>query len=40
VVLKIADPNKDFLVCTNACKEGLKGFLMQEGHVIFYEYKN
>jgi hypothetical protein len=22
-VLKIADPNKDFLVCTNSCKEGL-----------------
>jgi hypothetical protein len=36
-VMKIAYPNKDFLVCTDACKEGLRGFLMQEGHVIFYE---
>jgi hypothetical protein len=36
-VLHIADPNKDFLVCTNPCKEGLRGVLMQEGHVIFYE---
>jgi hypothetical protein len=38
-VLKIAEPNKDFLVCTDAYKEGLGGFLMQEGHVIFYESK-
>jgi hypothetical protein len=37
IVLNIEDPNKDFLVCTNACKEGLRGFLMQEGHVIFYQ---
>jgi hypothetical protein len=38
-VLKIADPNKDFLFCTYAYKEGLGGVLMQEGHVIFYESK-
>jgi hypothetical protein len=38
-ILKIADPNKDFLVCTDACKEGLRGVLMKEGHVIFYESK-
>jgi hypothetical protein len=36
-VLKIADPNKEFLVCIDACKEGLRGVLMQEGHVICYE---
>jgi hypothetical protein len=36
-MLKIADPNKDFIVCTYACKKGLIGVLMQEGHVIFYE---
>jgi hypothetical protein len=24
-------------VCTNACKEGLGGFLTQNGHVIFCE---
>jgi hypothetical protein len=36
-LLKIADPNKNFLVCTNSRKEGLIGFLMKEGHVIFYK---
>jgi hypothetical protein len=36
-VMKIVDPNNDFLVCTDACKEGLRGFLMKEGHVICYE---
>jgi hypothetical protein len=36
-VLKIADPDNDFLMCTDACKEGLRGVLMQEGRVIFYE---
>jgi hypothetical protein len=34
---EIADPNKDFLVCTNICNEGIRGFLMKEGHVSFYE---
>jgi hypothetical protein len=28
------------LVCTDACKEGLGGFLTQNGHVIGYESKN
>ena len=36
-ILKIADPNKDFLVCTDACKEGLGGVLTQENCVIAYE---
>jgi hypothetical protein len=36
-ILKIADPNKDYVVCTNACKEGLGGVLSQEGFVISYE---
>ena len=36
-ILKIVDPNKDFVVCTNSCNEGLGGVLMQEGHVITYE---
>jgi hypothetical protein len=36
-VLKIANPNKGFLVCTDTYKEGLGGVLMQEGHVICYE---
>jgi hypothetical protein len=36
-ILKVADPHKDFVVCTDASKEGLGGVLMQEGHVIAYE---
>jgi hypothetical protein len=36
-VLKIADPNESFVVCIDACKEGLGGFLMKNGHVIGYE---
>jgi hypothetical protein len=36
-ILKIVDPEADFLVCTDACKEGLGGVLMQEGKVICYE---
>ena len=33
----IADSNEDFVVCTYACKEGLGGFLSQNGFVICYE---
>jgi hypothetical protein len=36
-MLKIVDPNKDFLVCTYAYKEGIEGVLMQEGHAICYK---
>jgi hypothetical protein len=36
-ILRIADPNEDFVVCTDACKEGLGGFLDQNGFVICYE---
>jgi hypothetical protein len=36
-ILRIADPNVNFLVCKNACKEGLGGVLSQNGFVIFYE---
>lgn len=39
-VLKIADPNKEFMVCTNVCKEGLGGVLMQEGQFVCYESRN
>ena len=28
------------MVCTDACNEGLGGFLTQEGHVIAYESRN
>eukprot|EP00253_Pinus_taeda_P011330 PITA_11330 len=36
-ILSIADPNKDYMVCTDASKEGVGGVLMQEGKVIAYE---
>jgi hypothetical protein len=36
-ILRIADPNVDFMVCTDACKEGLGGVLSQNGFVICYE---
>jgi hypothetical protein len=35
--LGIIDPNEDFIVCINACKEGLGGVLSQNGQVICYE---
>jgi hypothetical protein len=37
LVLNIVDPNKSFLVSTDACKEGIGGVLTQNGHVIGYE---
>ena len=36
-VLKVFDPEKDFVVCTDACGQGLGGVLMQDNHVICYE---
>ena len=39
-VLKVADPEKDFVVCTNACRQGLGGVLMQDNHVVCYESRN
>jgi hypothetical protein len=35
-VLNISDPDNEFLMCTNSYKEGLRGVLMQEAHVICY----
>ena len=35
--LKVADPEKDFVVCTDACRQGLGGVLMQDNHMICYE---
>jgi hypothetical protein len=34
---RIAYPNEYFVVCTDACKEGLGGVLNQNGFVICYE---
>ena len=36
-ILKITDPEKDFVVCIDACNQGLGGVLMQDNHVICYE---
>jgi hypothetical protein len=36
-ILKIVDLSKDYVVCTDACKEGLGGVLSQEGFVVCYE---
>jgi hypothetical protein len=33
-ILRIVDPNENFVVCTDACKEGIGGFLSQNGHVV------
>lgn len=37
LVLKNANLRKDFVVCTEACIEGLGGVLIQEGYVVCYE---
>jgi hypothetical protein len=36
-ILRIADPNEDFVVHIDACKEGLGGVLSQNGFVSCYE---
>ena len=36
-ILRIADPNGDFIVCTDARKEGLEEVLFQNDYVIFSE---
>ena len=36
-ILKIADPEKDFAVCIDACNQGLGGVLMQGNHMVCYE---
>eukprot|EP00253_Pinus_taeda_P011178 PITA_11178 len=36
-ILRIVDPDKDYVVCTDASKEGVGGVLMQEGRVVAYE---
>jgi hypothetical protein len=38
-ILRIAYQNVDFMVCIDACKEGLGGVLSQNGFVICYESK-
>jgi hypothetical protein len=38
-ILKIVDTDEDFVVCIDACKEGLGGILSQKYHVVCYESK-
>lgn len=40
LVLKIENSYKEFVVCIDACKRGLDGFLMQEEKVVCYELRN
>ena len=37
LILKIVDPLKDFVICTDACNEGLGGVLLQDNYVVAYE---
>jgi hypothetical protein len=37
LILRIVDPNEDFVVCIDACKEGLDGVLSQNENVVCYE---
>ena len=37
LVLQFADPDKEFVVCTYACKRGLGGVLMRDEQVVCYE---
>jgi len=36
-MLRITELDKDSVVCTDACKEGINEFLMQEGKIVCYE---
>ena len=36
-MLQISDPDKEFVVCIDACKRGLVGVLMLDGQVVCYE---
>jgi hypothetical protein len=39
-ILKVPNMDTNFLVCTDTSKEGLSGFLMQDGRVIAYISRN
>jgi hypothetical protein len=36
-ILNIVDPDEDFVVCNDTCKEGLGGVLTQNDNVVYYE---
>ena len=35
--MKIVEPEKYFVVCIDACNQGLGGVLMQDNHMVCYE---
>jgi len=37
LILKIANPNKDFVLFTDACRKGLGRILIQDNYVVCYE---
>jgi hypothetical protein len=37
--MKIEDPNEDWVVCSDAWKQGLGGVLTQRDHVVCYDSK-
>ena len=37
LILEIVDPFKYFVICIDACNEGLGGVLLQENYVMAYE---
>ena len=37
MILRVAYPNKYYIVCTNARKEGLRGVLSHKGHLVCNE---
>ena len=39
LVLKIVNPDENFVVCTNACQQGIGGVLTHNGQVICYQYR-
>ena len=36
-MLNILDPNKEFVVCIDSCKRGLRGVLIHDEQVVWYE---
>jgi hypothetical protein len=36
-ILNIVDPDEDFVLCNDACKEELSGVLSEKDHVVCYE---
>jgi hypothetical protein len=39
LIFKIANPNEDYVVCTDACKEVLGVVIGQKDHVVCFESK-